>query len=339
MSIFRQSHVIPSVFIIATRFLSSSTSVANSELDPNSDNYDPACVFLQKDVQRLLYRVTGLDLTRFTNPTQKTRMLELPVHRLLTEGEWEVEQQRSYLRVMRKLKMPPVMAKRKPVGNVISPDHHLGKLLEHKLLFTDVSYGIVERDRTVLVREKTGELRHSTWDEKFRASQIYFPHFGREVFVPRMFHPDFLQASLAHVSLLYVLNRASVQFEPDDPDFIRVNHTVYDHIDKLGTYDELWSTRFFGGLVFYLVCAKRLDGIILDRLIRRQLPDAADIVKLLSIIHPLCECAIDVLVQKAESDQHLIEIYIKTTATVKAKLSRALEGLIEPIAVEEAVVQ
>lgn len=63
---------------------------------------------------------------------------------------------------MRKLKMPPVMAKRKPVGNVISPDPHLGKLLEHKLLFTDVSYGIVERDRCVELTKLTKELGHDS---------------------------------------------------------------------------------------------------------------------------------------------------------------------------------
>ena len=71
----------------------------------------------------------------------------MPIHRFLTVEEYEIERTRGFLRAKKKLKMPPVMAPRKPGGEVISSDSQLDKLLEHKMVFTDVTYGLKDRDR------------------------------------------------------------------------------------------------------------------------------------------------------------------------------------------------
>jgi len=313
-----------------SRFLPASSKSGsdqlNSKLDPRSPAYDPSRTFLSKDVQRLLYRVTGLDVHRFSaNAVRKTRMLKLPNLRFLTAEEWEVEKRRTELRAKRKLKMPPVMGPRTPAGTVISNDFQLAKLLEHKLVFTDVSYGLKEKDRTVVIREKDGSLRNATWDEKGRMSQTFFPEFGREIFLPRMFTAEFLPKSLRTVSAYFILTRACMQLEPDDPDYIRVCSDVYDYVDQTGAYDTLWSTRFFGGLVFYLASIGRLDGMLLDRLQRRRLEDAADIVKLACILHPTSPLAILKKEAFLENNSDLVRAYIESAAQIKNRLTKELE--------------
>ena len=181
----------------------------------------------------------------------------------------------------------------------------------------------------MVVRDVDGTLRNGSWDEKMRMCQTFFPRAGRECFLPRMFLPDFLPRALDHVSATYLLDSACAQLEPDDPDYIRVTHAVYDDVDKKGTYDELYSTRLFGGLVFYLTSVVRLDGLMLDRLKRGKVTDAADVVRLLNILHPKCRCALEVKMRGGErpSERQLLDIYIETMARDKLvdKLRRALD--------------
>ena len=60
-----------------------------------------------------------------------------------------------------------------------------------------------------------------------------------------------------------VLDRACVQFEPDDPDYIRVTSATYDHVDAARLYDRLQNTRHFGALAFYLAWHRRIDNLLL----------------------------------------------------------------------------
>lgn len=319
--------MLASHFSISASICSPSLSELNICLDPTTEHYDPARTFLKKDVQSLLYRITGLDNQRLSEQNSLTQMLELPIHRFLTVEEYEIEQTRGFLRAKKKLKMPPVMAPRKAGGEVLSSDSQLDKLLEHKMVFTDITYGLKDRDRVVVVRETDGTLRNSTWDEKMRMCQTFFPRRGRECFLPRMFEPEFLKRALEHVSASYLLDSACAQLEPDDPDYIRVVHAVYDDVDRKGTYDELYSTRLFGGLVFHLACVARVDGLLLDRLMRNRLADAADVVRLVNILHPKCNCALAAARSEGPlTNRRLIELYIETMASdvVVTKLRTAV---------------
>lgn len=290
-------------------------------------------------MQKILYRVTGFDSKRLNRQNRLTEMLQLPVHRFLTAEEFEIEKTRGTLKARQKLKMPPVMAPRSPGGDLISSDTKLDKLLEYKLVFTDITYGVKDRDRTVVVRELDGSLRNASWDEKMRLCQTFFPKPGRESFVPRVFQPEFLPRALDHVSASYLLNHACAQFEPDDPDYIRVVHAVYDDVDKKGTYDELHATRFFGGLAFYLAGVARLDGPILDRLQRGTISEAADLVRLLNILHPKCLSALEIQKSQVKDETALVEVYIATMAskTIQDKLGRALNGAMEKLEDDDAI--
>jgi len=336
---FQQKNIV-SRFSVSTSALSSHE--LNYRLDPKNPHYNPERGFLNKDVQRILYRLTGYDEERLSSKDRLTGMLQLPIMRFLTVEEFEIEKKRVTLRARQKMKMPPVMAPRSPGGETISSEPRLDKFSDFKLVFTDITYGVPDRERLVVVRDLDGTLRKGTWDERMRMCQIYTPKTGRQIFLPRLFQPEYLPKALDYVSPYYILNHACAQLEPDDPDYIRVTHTVYDDVDKKGTYNDLYSTRMFGGLAFYLAGVARLDGLMLDRLQRGRIADAADLVRLLNVLHPKCASALKVQRDDIKGEKALVQVYVETMASKKIqdKLNAALERALETEeeAVEEGAV-
>ena len=59
-----------------------------------------------------------------------------------------------------------------------------------KYVFTDITYGVHDRDRIIVVREPSGTLRHALPNERDRLNQIYFPMKGREIKSPPLFDLD-----------------------------------------------------------------------------------------------------------------------------------------------------
>lgn len=51
---------------------------------------------------------------------------------------------------------------------------------------------------------------------------------------------------------------------------LQVHTVTYEDLDKHGKYELLYSTRHFGGMVWYLVRARRVDGLIVDMLQRER---------------------------------------------------------------------
>ena len=54
----------------------------------------------------------------------------------------------------------------------------------------------------------------------------------------------------------------------ESPPGIQVHAAAYEDLEKHGKYELLSSTRHFGGLAWYLVRARRVDGLIVDMLKR-----------------------------------------------------------------------
>lgn len=74
----------------------------------------------------------------------------------------------------------------------------------------------------MVTRDPNGTLRLATRDEHDKVMRLYFPRPWRSVKIPNLFQAENLQKSLAEGKHEFVLDRACLQFEPDDPDFIRV---------------------------------------------------------------------------------------------------------------------
>merc|ERR1719184_517471 len=79
----------------------------------------------------------------------------------------------------RKLQMPPVMEERDAASKVLESDIMLQGHDTCKYVFTDITFGVPDRERLVSVREQEGTLRSATWEERDRVLHTYFPKPGR----------------------------------------------------------------------------------------------------------------------------------------------------------------
>lgn len=84
---------------------------------------------------------------------------------------------------------------------------------------------------------------------------------------------------------MILLNKACVQFDPNDPDFIRVTHRIYSYINEVKDYDVLYSTRFFGPMVFYLAWYKKLDNLVAYFLKAGKINECVDVIRLYLILY------------------------------------------------------
>ena len=106
---------------------------------------------------------------------------------------------------------------------------------------------------------------------------------------------------------MIVLNTACLKIEPNDPDFIRISHRTYEYINDQKDFDFLWSTRFFGPMVFYLVWYQKLDSIIAHMLNNSNLAGCIDLIKLYFIIYE-SENKTRSLVNANSTELELIEV-------------------------------
>lgn len=229
-------------------------------------------------------------------------------------------------RATEKLQMPPILKAREPIDEVLSKDADLKGLNRNRLVFTDITFGISDRDRYILVREPDGTLRKASWEERQRCLQIYFPEDGRKLRMPKMFEENYLEDVLNEERYEYVLDRACIQFEPDDPHYIRVVGRTYAHIDSNKKYDMLRSTRHFGGMVFYLTWHRKMDYLMVDMLQRDLLKDAIQLVLLHNILHPDSETATAVIYQEVKTLIDLIKTYVAKDAKHKGEIELALQS-------------
>ena len=134
-------------------------------------------------------------------------------------------------------------------------------------MITDLIISI--QDRIIVARESDGTLRHASWDEREKANKIYFPTDMKVFRTPKMFtDPEVLETVLSRASpddnvYEFVLDRACLQFEPDDPLYISVVEKVYETVDSRQHYDYLYSTRHYGVMVFYLVRLRKMDRLLI----------------------------------------------------------------------------
>lgn len=147
---------------------------------------------------------------------------------------------------------------------VISEDLALSHFSDTKFVITDISYGIKDRDRTILVRETNGVLETAPPSIRKRMNQTYFPRQHRKLENPLLFTDEHLQVALDKRLYEYILNRACIQFEPYEKDFHRITSLVYHHVNDTRNFDELRSTRFFGTMAFYLAWHNMIDNLLIE---------------------------------------------------------------------------
>lgn len=257
--------------------------------------------FMDEEVQSILIKMTGLDLLKIFKPAiQETKP---PTYKLMTQAQLEEATRQAIEAAKVRLKMPPVLEERTPINDVLAEDKILEGTETAKYVFTDISYSIPHRERFIVVREPSGTLRKASWEERDRMIQIYFPKEGRRVLTPVIFREENLQTMYSQDRHVDVLNLCVAQFEPDSADYIKIHHQTYEDIDKYGKYDLLRSTRHFGGMAWYFVNKKKIDGLLIDQIQRDLVDDATSLVQLYHILHPDGQSAQEAKEQAAEGLQ------------------------------------
>lgn len=289
---------------------------------------DPLPVFMQDEVQSILKNMTGFDLMKVAGP-QKALSASKPRYKLLTDQELEQMQEEAKKRVRYRLQMPPFMKSRDPVKEVLAENPELEGLEGSKIIFTDITFGVKNRQRIIVVRDPDGTLRKAEWEERDRVNQVYSPVEGRELEAPGMFEEEALERLLVEEQFAYILDMASVQFEPDDPEYIRVTHRTYEVIDSKHRYDDLRSTRHFGPMAFYFVWYKKIDHLLIDMIYREMFSDAHDLVKLYCIVHPNSPIAEELAREQTDDVLAILKMFANVEATHKGRLELAIQAVEE----------
>jgi len=234
------------------------------------------------------------------------------------------------------LQMPPVLPPREPIDKILSFDPVIQGHDNSTFLMIDVSMNIKDRDRIIVARDPDGTLRNASWDERTKMLRVYFPVPGREFTTPKMFSESaVLQAVLDRASpddntYEYILDRACIQFEPDDPHYISVVETTYDAIDQKRHYDYIRSTRHFGPFVFYLVRNRKMDNLLIYNLQKERIKDGTSpMITLFHLVFPECKSKPEL--GQSPQDSELLRRYIEYDAVKKSELELAYNAYEETV--------
>ncbi|XP_021570599.1 28S ribosomal protein S22, mitochondrial isoform X2 [Carlito syrichta] len=278
--------------------------------------------FMDEEVQSILTKMTGLNLQKTFKPAIQD--LKPPTYKLMTQAQLEEAMRQAVEAAKVRLKMPPVLEERVPINDVLAEDKILEGTETAKYVFTDISYSIPHRERFIVVREPSGTLRKASWEERDRMIQIYFPKEGRRVLLPVIFKEENLRTMYSQDRHADVLNLCVAQFEPDSTEYIKVHHQTYEDIDKHGKYDLLRSTRHFGGMAWYFINKKKIDGLLIDQIQRDLIEDATSLVQLYHRLHPDGQSAREAKDQAADG-VNLIKVFAKTEAQRGAYIELTLQ--------------
>ncbi|XP_029301500.1 small ribosomal subunit protein mS22 isoform X2 [Cottoperca gobio] len=297
----------------------------DSALSDNAKFTDPA-------VQDILTRITGLDLQKVFRPIKQD--LKPPTYKLMTDEQLKQAVDLATDQAKKLLQMPPVLPERKPINDVLSEDKILDGMITAKYVFTDITFNIPHRERFIVVREPNGVLRKATWEERDRLVQAYFPKNGRKIIPPLLFKEENLKMVFSQDRHEDVLDLCVAQFEPDSADYIRVHAATYEDMAKNDKYEQLHSTRHFGGMAWYLINARRMDGLIVNMLKRGLLQDVVSLVSLFHMVHPHSESAQEAASQQA-TGADLLKIYAQKESQRSGYIELTLQAY-EQMAAESA---
>ena len=243
-----------------------------------SVNSNKTKAFFDPNVQEALQSLVSVQYEKVFRVSKRGQKMSPPTYVFMTDEQLQKAQMEAQKKARKLLQIPPVLEER--------TDDHVKTLEEDpamvgfdsaRYVFTDITYGVHDRDRIIVAREPDGTLREAMGSERDRMNQIYFPKEGRYIKIPVLFEPKVLEEILGPEKYVYVLDRNCVQFEPDHPVYIRTCSMVFDHVDINGHYEVLQSTRHFGALLFYLAYEKRIDNIILHYMKKLNLESSSKV--------------------------------------------------------------
>ncbi|XP_033201071.2 mitochondrial ribosomal protein S22 isoform X1 [Bombus vancouverensis nearcticus] len=292
-----------------------------STIPQTTDERDPAPFFFDRHVQELLMTLTRINYEKVFAVRRDGMPLEVPQYSFMTDEELQEARAQIGAKAKRRIQMPPVVKTKSDEVEVLVKEPELQGYEQHSLVFTDISFGKNNRSRLIVIREPNGTLRQATCNERHRMNQIYFPINGREIHTPQMFFHPYLSDLLDRGEFEFILDRACVQFEPDDPEYHRVTKEVYSYVYKLNKLDALRSTRHFGPLVFQLAWENNIDKLLLELIDTENIEEAGALVRLYHALHPDVKSAQETI----HEDMELIKVYAELDSPERYAISNAIQ--------------
>lgn len=102
-----------------------------------------------------------------------------------------------------------------------------------------------------------------------------------------MFNDDYFENLLVRNEFVFVLDRACVQFEPNNPEYQKITSITYQYVNEHNEFDKLRSTRHFGPMAFYLSWFKNIDNLLLELIETAHIEEANNLLKLYQFMHKL----------------------------------------------------
>lgn len=121
----------------------------------------------------------------------------------------------------------------------------------------------------------------------------------------------------------FILDRACLQFEPDDPEYHRITKEVYSYVNKLKKFDALRSTRHFGPLAFYLVWNNDIHILLMDTIESGNIEEAGALIRLYHLVYPETKSAESI--EPIEDDVELIKRYAELDSLDRYELTGAIK--------------
>lgn len=260
---------------------------------------DPSPKFVDTETQKLLKSITRLQLNKiFRKRPNEVNTVE---YKFMTTEQIEDEIKSAFEKAEYLLQMPPIVKvslfKKMPFSQcswfccsnqiqrdnckVISTDPGMHLFSKSKYVISDITYGIDDTDRTIVVRQIDGTLENADATIRKRINQIYFPLQGRKIRVPRMFETENLKRCLDRYEYEFVLDRMCIQFEPYEQEFHDISSQTFQHINDTKQFDILRSTRHFGPMSFFLAWHKMIDDLVIDMIKRDFLKNAVELICLM----------------------------------------------------------
>ncbi|CAG2166995.1 unnamed protein product, partial [Oppiella nova] len=144
--------------------------------------------------------------------------------RFMTDSELNLMLEMARNSAAEKIAMPPVLSPKDDTPRVLATDYELQGYIDSKFLLVDSSAGYSDQTRLIVVREPNGVLREANREERYRMNQMFFPKEERLLEEPKMFCEPNLTNVLDRHEYEFVLNRACLQYEPNDPKYIDICH-------------------------------------------------------------------------------------------------------------------
>ncbi|KAI6196675.1 hypothetical protein M3Y94_01137000 [Aphelenchoides besseyi] len=284
----------------------SSWIVDNAQRAANK-TVDVERAFINRDVQKLLQRLTGLDLHGKVFRERNINVQERSHYALMTENMFHEAVKKMENRGRKFLQFVPVKEPRKNTTITLCEDPEISGFEQSKYVFTDITFDATNRNRLVVVRETDGKLRTATPEEHDRMNRVYYEQSDRPVIPPKIFSEPYLSDALKAARHEFVLDWACYFYEPDDSEFVRVSRVVFDHVVENGRFDLLHSTRHFGPLVFYLVLNGNLPPLLRHFSSSGSLNNVADVLRLQQLVYPDWRTAS----AEGDSDEKVVKNFVK----------------------------